>query len=290
MSAVEPQAVADLGTPIKGPSALGSDPRRFIRLTLTLAVTDFRLRFFGSALGYLWTLMRPLMLFGVLYIVFSEFLDFGGDVRFYPVGLLTGIVLFSFVADATNSSVRSIVMRENLVRKVEFPRLAVPLATVLTATFNLVLNLVPVFVFLLAAGGAPRWSWFQIPLLLGMLIAFVTALAMLLSALFVRARDVEPIWDVILQVLFYATPIFYTLDVVADKTDSDFVTELLVSSPFACVLQQFRHAVVDPSWQSPIEILGGRAGLLIPIGITLLLLALGSWVFAREAPRIAEDL
>ena len=144
---------APLGPPIKGPSALGSDPRRFWHLTRTLAVTDFKLRFFGSALGYLWQLMRPLLLFGVLYVVFTQVVRIGGDVELYPVALLLGIVLFTFFTEATGGALGSLVDREALIRKVEFPRLAVPLAAVLTALFNVALNLIAVFVFLLAAGG-----------------------------------------------------------------------------------------------------------------------------------------
>ena len=146
-------AIEGLGPPIKGPTALGSDPRRLLRLTWALAVTDWRLRFFGSALGYLWSFVQPLMLFGVLYTVFSVLLNFSGDERFYPVALLLGIVLYSFLNEATGGAVRSLVNRENLVRKIEFPRLAVPMATVLTACFNLGLNLVPVTVFLSPAAG-----------------------------------------------------------------------------------------------------------------------------------------
>src|SRR5439155_8817541 len=127
----------------------------------TLAITDFRLRFFGSALGYLWQLMQPLMLFGVLYTVFSLLLNFKGPERYYPVSLLLGIVMFTFVNEATGGAVRSIVARENLVRKIEFPRLAVPLSTVRMALMNLGLNLIPVLVFLLAAGGPPRLSWLE---------------------------------------------------------------------------------------------------------------------------------
>src|SRR3954454_21227448 len=200
-------AVPIVGEPIKGPTALGSSPERLLRLTWALAVTDFRLRFFGSALGYLWSLMQPLMLFGVLYTVFSVLLDFSGGERYYPVALLLGIVCFSFLGEATNGAVRSLVSRENLVRKIEFPRLAVPLATVLTACFNFGLNLIPVAVFLLASGGRPRWTWLELPLLLAVLGARPAAIAMLLSALFVRYRDIEPIWTVVLQVIFYITPI-----------------------------------------------------------------------------------
>ena len=109
---------------IKGPSALGGDPRRAVALTRTLAYTDFKLKFFGSMLGYLWQLMRPLLLFGVLYVVFTQFVRIGGGVAFYPVVLLMGIVLFNFFAEATGGSVSSVVDRESLVRKIQFPRAA----------------------------------------------------------------------------------------------------------------------------------------------------------------------
>lgn len=278
-----------LGPPIKGPSALGSDPARFLRLTWALAVTDFRLRFFGSALGYLWQLMRPLMLFGVLYAVFSLFLKFGNDVKYYPVALLAGIVLFSFLSEATNQSVRSLVNRENLVRKIEFPRLAVPLSTVLTALFNLALNLIPVFAFLLAAGGRPRWTWLELPLLVGVFVLLVLGLSMLLSVLFVRYRDVEPIWDVVLQVMFYASPIFYTASMVREEA-GETVLRLMMCNPFGAIIQQTRHAIIDPSHESAAAAMGGTAWLLVPLAVTIGLLAIGYRVFDRAAPRIAEDL
>jgi ABC-2 type transport system permease protein len=281
--------VEGLGRPIKGPSALGDDPRRLLQLTWSLAVTEFKLRFFGSVLGYLWQLMRPLMLFGVLYFVFSEFLDFGGDVRFYPQALLLGIVMYSFFNEATSQSVRSLILRENLVRKIEFPRLAVPLSTVLTALFNFVLNLIPVFMFLLAAGGRPSWGWLQLPFIVAFLGLFSRGCAMLLSVLFVRYRDIEPIWDVVLQVLFYATPIFYTVGTLIDKAGSGVATAIM-SNPFAAALQQARHAVIDPSHLSAADALGGVAWLLVPAAIVVLTCVVSFRVFNREAPRIAERL
>jgi ABC-2 type transport system permease protein len=274
---------------VRGPSALGTDAGRLIRLTLALATTDFKLRFFGSALGYLWQLMRPLMLFGILYVVFSTVLDVGGEAPNYPVALLLGIVLFSFFSEATAGSVRSIVLRENLVRKIEFPRLAVPAATVLTALFNVTLNLVPVFVFLFAAGVSPRWSWLELPLLIAVLLVFSLGLAMLLSALFVRFRDVEPIWDVVLQVLFYASPILYPVQLVADKAGEGWA-QLLMVNPFAAVLEQARHALVDPAYGSAASTIGGVERLVVPAAIVIGVFALGAWVFSREAPVVAEHL
>ena len=131
-----------------------------------LAVTDFKLRFFGSALGYVWTLMRPLLLFGVLYFVFTEVVRLGDDIEHYPVYLLTSIVLFTFFSETTSRGVTSLVERENLLRKVRFPRLVIPLSVALHALFNLGLNLIVVFVFVLASGIEPRVSWLElIPLL-----------------------------------------------------------------------------------------------------------------------------
>src|SRR6185312_10064733 len=143
------------------------DVRRFFHLTWLLATTEFKLRFFGSALGYVWQLARPLMLFGVLYAVFTQIVKFGSEgVPHYPLYLLIGIVLFTSFGEATAGSVQAVVLRENLVRKIQFPRMVIPLAVVLTAGFNLMLNMIVVFVFVLASGIGPQWSWLEVPFIL----------------------------------------------------------------------------------------------------------------------------
>ncbi len=277
------------GTPIKGPTALGSDPRRLWQLSWLLAVTEFKLRFFGSVLGYLWQLMRPLLLFGVLYVVFSVFFEAGTNVPYFAVSLLLGIVLFHFFAEATGGSVRSLVERENLVRKIEFPRLAVPMSRVLTALLNLSLNLIPVMVFLLIAGGRPRWSWLEMPFVLGFLVLFTLGVAMAVSSLYVQYRDVDPIWDVFTQIIFYASPILYTLQTVQEKASPQ-VMNILAANPFTTAMQQARHAMLGPGHYSASQAIGGEVRLLVPATIALLTFALGFVVFDRRAARIAEDL
>ena len=279
---------AGLGAPIRGPSALGSDSRRFWHLTWTLAVTDWKLRFFGSALGYLWSLLRPLMLFGVLYGVYT--LAIGESVvPYFPEAMLLGVVLFTFFSEATKGSASALVQREPLVRKIEFPRLAIPLSVVLSASFNLVLNLVPVFVFLLVDGGRVRLSWLQIPFLLALLMIFAFGVGSLLSAMFVRYRDVEPIWDVTLQVLFYAAPIFYPIELVLQK-NQDFWAHLILDNPFSALLQQMRRALFGPAHLSLEQAIGGWMNVLEPVVIGIVITVTGLWVFARRAPRIAEEL
>jgi ABC-2 type transport system permease protein len=271
---------------VTGPSALGGDLKRFLYLSATLAVTDFKLRFFGSALGYFWQLARPLLLFGVLYFVFTEFVKVGSAVTFYPVVLLSNILLFTFFTDGTGA-VSSVVDREGLVRKIQFPRMAIPVASVLTAALNLAMNAIVILVFALASGVQPHWGWLEIPVLLALLAMLTLGLAMLLSAAYVRYRDVRPIWEVALQVLFYATPVIYALETIGV---SDTVRQVLALNPLATIMQQFRHAVIDPTAPSAAELAGGAPMLAVPLGIVAGAFALGYWYFDRTAPFIAEEL
>ena len=278
--------IRPLGRRIRGPSAVGGDPRRFAALTLHLAAMEFKLRFFGSALGYLWQLVRPLMLFGVLYVVFTQFVRLNEGVPYFPAVLLSGIVLYTFFSDATSIAVTSVVDRENLVRKIQFPRLVVPLAVVGTAVLNLSANLLAVLVFILATGVEPRVAWLLAIPLVGVLILFAVGTASLLSALYPRFRDLKPIWEVAVQILFYASPILYAIEVVPDRA----FQKLIMLNPVASVIQEFRHTVIDPTAPSAAEAIGGGERLLIPLGIVAAVFAVGLWVFAREAPRIAEEL
>jgi ABC-2 type transport system permease protein len=273
--------------PIRGPSAFGGEPRRFLNLTWTLAYTDFKLRFFGSALGYLWQLMRPLMLFGVLYVVFNEVLRVGVAVPFYPVVLLSNIVLFTFFIEVTTGSITSVVDREGLVRKIQFPRLVIPLAIVVRSYLNLLLNLIAVVVFMIAAGVHFGWEVVEAPVLLLALGAFAGGSAMILSALYVRFRDVRPIWDVFSQALYFGTPVIYAVETIADRHT---FLHIVMCNPLAIILTQFRHAVIDPHAPTALDAAGGWGWLAIPVAITIAVVAAGVWYFDREAPHIAEEL
>jgi ABC-2 type transport system permease protein len=274
------------------PSAFGGSTSRFWSLTLMLARTDFKLRFFGSALGYLWTLARPLLLFGVLYLVFTAgFRIQTSGVSFYAEYLLIGIMLFTYFGEATGGSVTSLVSREGMLRKVRFPRMVVPLSVSLTALFNLAMNMIAVLIFITAAGVSPMWSWLEFPIFVLILVVLATGIGMLLSSLYVRYRDIAPIWDVLQQMLFYASPILY----VAEKFEGRHVfgldaPKLMVMNPIGAVMTQMRHAVLDSHAPTAAAAAGGAVYLLIPIGIVVGLFVLGMLVFLREAPRIAEHL
>ena len=269
----------------QAPSLLGRDPRRFWNLTWTLAVTDFKLRFYGSVLGYVWTLARPFLFFGVIYFVFTEIVGLDKNVPNYGVYILFALVLFQFFGEVTGNCLGSLVARESMLRKMRFPRLVIPLSVVLTALFNLGMTLIAVFIFAIASGVGPTWGWLELPVIIVLLTLFATGCGLVLSALFVRYRDVQPIWDVTSQVLFYASPILYVATMVPESYQRAYL-----ANPISALLTEMRHAVVDPTARPVWDAIGGAERLLVPGGIVVAVFVLGLWVFTREAPRIAENL
>jgi ABC-2 type transport system permease protein len=270
---------------VRGPSALGGGSRRFFDLLWLMSVTEFKRVYFGTVLGYIWSLVRPLMLFGVLLFVFTKVFKVGSDLPFYPVLLLTGIVLFTFFQEATQNSVTSVVAQEGVVRKTQFPRLVIPLSVSLTAAFNLSLNLVVVLGFVLAWGVDPTWTWLLLPIPLALIFVFAGAISMALAVLYVRFRDVLIIWTVVAQVLFYATPILYPIEAVPDTYH-----RLIFLNPLAPIFEQVRVWAIEPGAPTATDVVGGAAGLLPAVAIYVAVCAFAIWIFNRDAPRIAEEL
>jgi ABC-2 type transport system permease protein len=274
--------------PIPGPTALGGGRRRSLELLILLAVTDFRKSYFGTALGYLWSLARPLILFGVLLAVFTQVFRIGSQVPNYPVLLLFNIVLFSFFQEATLTAVNSLVSQESVIRKTQFPRLVIPLAVVLTSVFNLGLNLIVVFIFILAWGIDPTWTWLLFPVILGLLFVLTTAVSMIVSSLYPRFRDTLIIWSVAATVLFYGTPVLYPLEVVQGTSET--LYDILQVNPLAPLFELARKWIIDPSAPGPVQAAGGFEFLLPAIAIYVTICVFAVWIFNREAPRIAEQL
>jgi ABC-2 type transport system permease protein len=252
--------------------AFETETQRFINLTWTLAVTDWKLRFYGSVLGVAWTLLKPFAFFGVIYIVFAEIAQVDKNTHNYPAYILMSLVLFQFFAEVTGASVSALVVRENLLRKMRFPHIVIPLSIAVTGLLNLGLTLVAVTIFLAALGVYPSLHWNR---------ALGTGL--LLSALFVRYRDVQPIWEVGSQMIFYASPVLYVATLVPGKW-----LNVYLCNPIASILTEMRHAIMDLNARSPWDYLGWR--IVIPLGVIAFVFALGWFVFRREAPRVAENL
>jgi len=280
------QAVGPLRE-VHGPSALGGGARRFFDLLWLMATTEFKRTYFGTVLGYVWSLIRPLMLFGVLLFVFTQVFKLGSDLHNYPVLLLLGIVNFTLFAEATQNAVGSVVAQEAVVRKTQFPRLVIPLSAVLTCAFNYLLNLVVVFAFILAWGVDPTWTWLLFPFAVLALLVLTCAVSMMLAVLYVRFRDVLIIWAVLSQVLFYATPVLYPIE----KLENPTLQHILMLNPLAVIFEQVRVWVLgEADAPTAAEAAGGTARLLIPAAIFVAVCVYSVWIFRRDAPRIAEDL
>ena len=270
---------------VRGPSALGGGSRRFFDLLWLMSVTEFKRVYFGTVLGYVWSLVRPLMLFAVLLFVFTKVFKIGSGLPYYPVLLLTGIVLYTFFQEATTNSVSSVVAQEGVVRKTQFPRLVIPLSVSLTAAFNLSLNLVVVLGFVLAWGVDPAWTWLLLPIPLALVFVFAASVSMALSVLYVRFRDVLIIWTVVAQVLFYATPILYPIEAVPETYQ-----HLIFVNPLAPIFEQVRVWAIEPGAPTAVDVAGGVTGLLPAAAIYVAVCAFAVWIFNRDAPRIAEEL
>jgi ABC-2 type transport system permease protein len=287
-----------MGHQIRGPRALDESWSRLWHLSYNIARSEFKLKFFGSVLGYVWQVMRPLLLFGVLYVVFVVIFEVnkatGAAAKYYGAQLLGSIVLWTFFGEATIGSVRSVVDRENFVRKIQFPRLAIPFSVVLLAAFNLVLNLTVVAIFALIEGVRPMLTWLEFPLILIMLAILTSGMAMLLSALFVKFRDISPIWEVVSQILFYSAPVIVPAEKVQSKlrggTLDHVVYDIYKLNPLVSIFQQFRHAMINPAVQGAEGIMGSWPALLEPLALVAAIFVLGFWYFNRQAPHIAEDL
>lgn len=252
-----------------------------------LIVTDFKLRYQGSALGYAWSVLKPLFLFAILYVVFDKFLGLGREIENFPVYLLMGIVLWSFFAEATGQGLQSIVGRGGLIRKISFPKYIIVISSTVSAFINLAINLGVVFVFCLATGVDLRWEGLLIFPLILELYVFALAIAFLLSALNTKYRDVGYLWDIFMQAAFYATPIIYPLQMVMARMP-DLAPWLLIN-PVAQIIQDVRHALITTdtitiwsvfsSWQ-----------LLVPFIIIIVVGAVGAWYFKKSQKYFAEDI
>jgi ABC-2 type transport system permease protein len=266
---------------IRGPSAFGGEWRRFWNLVWLTAAADYKTRYLHSWLGYGWSLLRPLLLFGVLYVVFSQVIGFADQVDNYAALLLFNIMLFQFFSDATGSAVRCVAQR-----KMQFPRIVIPLSVVLNALLTTLMNLVAALLLITAIGVEPRLTWLLLPVVLLALLILITGTSLALSALFPRFRDVGEIWSVFSRALFYGSPILYPIEFVP----GGFRSVVAAVNPLVPIFEQARIWVLDPAAPSMVEAAGGPVGLAIAAGIIAATCAFGLWIFEREAPRIAEAL
>lgn len=251
-----------------------------------LVRTDFKLRYQGSVLGYAWSLLRPLLLFLILYVVFVRFLKLGSGVPHFPIYLLLGIVIWNFFLEMTVQSLGSIVVRGDLIRKIRIPRWIIVVSSSISALINLGLNLIVVSAFLIINDVEIMGTIFWLPLILLEVYALALGLSLFLSATFVKFRDVNYIWEVGLQGMFYLTPILYPLALITNET----LQKLLLLSPLAQAIQDARYAVVTHQTLTIGQVYGSGWAMAIPILLVVAILVLGAWYFRRESRYFAENI
>lgn len=252
-----------------------------------MVITDFKLRYQGSVLGYVWSLLRPLFLFVILYVVFANFLRIGDDIPHYPVYLLTGIVLWNFFAEITNNGVSAIVSRGDLIRKLNFPKFVIVLSVAVSALINLLLNVLVIIVFMYFNHVDIGWSALLSPLYILEILIFAIAISFILAALFVRLRDINYIWEVFMQALFYAVPIIYPLAMVSDRWPE--VAKIMLLNPVAQAIQDVRYVVITPETQT-LGTITSRKWALVPVLIVIATFICAVVYFKRRAPYFAEEV
>lgn len=264
-----------------------------LTITRTLAWSEFKLRYAGSALGYFWSFAKPMLLFGVLYVVFHRLLRLGEGVPRYPEGLLLGIVLWTFFAETTLGSVAVLVQRADMLRKVAFPSVALPVAVATTATFALFFNFITVLGLLIASGIEPTMHWFWLPLLLVELYLITLGAALVVSALFVTMRDVGQLWDVMVQLLFYATPILYPLTLLSAEPVIDRLgisaRMAALFNPMGQTIEQMKRILVLEQSGDLGDVLPGL-WILVPYCVGLTIVIAGVLLFRRASVRMVEQL
>lgn len=253
-----------------------------------LVRTDFKLRYQGSVLGYAWSLLRPLLLFLILYVVFVKFLKIGGDIPHFPVYLLLGIVLWNFFAEMTTQSLGSIVGRGDLIRKIRIPRWMIVFSSSISAVINLGLNLVVIGVFLAINKVDISAYILLLPLILIEIYLFALGLSFFLSAAFVKYRDISYVWEVGMQAAFYLTPILYPLAMITNVT----FQKILLINPMAQAIQDARFVTVvqDSQVITIFRVFDGGWYVMIPFIIVLLSLVGGILYFKKESKYFAENI
>lgn len=267
---------------------LASRYRYSLILLRQLVITDFKLRYKGSVLGYVWTLLRPLALFIILYVVFVNFLRVGADIPHFAVYLLVGIVLWNYFIEVTTNGLSAIVGKGDLMRKLAFPRYVVVVAGSFSALINLAINLVVVGVFMILNGVVIEWSALWVLPLIIELFIFALSIAFLLSALYVKFRDINYIWEVVLQAGFYATPILYPISIVVTK--SMLAAKIMLLNPVAQVIQDVRATLITPDTTTLYTLFQHRSAYLIPLTIVALLLVVSVVYFRKKSPGFAEEI
>ena len=261
--------------------------RRNKILLRELVVTDFKLRYQGSILGYLWSILKPIFLFIILYIVFDKFLRLGRDIEHFPVYLLVGIVLWNFFTEATVQGLQSIVSRGDLIRKINFPKFIIVVSGTISAFINLIINTIVILVFCVINSVSISAEALLIIPLIAELYVFSLAVAFFLATLNVKYRDIGYLWEIFLQAAFYATPVIYPLQMVVKQMP--WAASWLMLNPVAQVVQDVRKVLVTQQTLQLYDLVSFPV-MLTPFVAVIIVILLAVFYFRSNQRYFAESV
>jgi ABC-2 type transport system permease protein len=255
-----------------------------LRVLRVIAAIEFKLKYADSAMGYLWSIVKPLSYFSVLWLVFGRFFRISGGIENYALYLLIGIVLYTFFVDSTGLAFPSMVKGSTILRKLAFPAIVLPVSVTVTASITFCVNIAAVTIFIGASEVNPGWDSLAVLPLLGELYIFVLGLGLILATLYVRFRDIAQIWELATQLLVFASPVMYPIYILPDWAE-----KVAYLNPLVQVMQDIRAVVLGTSHDhETVTSVLGPAGRLLPVAIAFLTLAVGFVIFRRESPRFPE--
>ena len=264
--------------------------QRNLNLVRELSITSFKLKYTGSALGYVWSLMKPLMLFGIMYLVFSILLKVGKSDKDFPVQLLIAIVAWTFFTEATSTAMNAVAGNGDLIRKAYFPRWILVVASTTSSLLTFAINTILVLVVTFALGDLDlSLRSLLVPLYYLELIVLVLGLSMLLSSLFVFFRDLGHIWEILSLVLFYGSAVVFPFAYIWQHSIK--LADLAGMNPVAQIIQCLRYALVVPSSpynESMTTYIGSL--VVVPIVLSVVVFVMGFLVFTKLTPKFAESL
>jgi ABC-2 type transport system permease protein len=258
----------------------------YLRVLRVVGAIEFKAKYAGAVLGYIWSLAKPLAYFGVLWLVFAHLLRTANQTEDFTLFLLIGILLFTFFADTVGVMLPSVVEGGSILRRLAFPPILVPLSASIGIFITFLVNISAIVVFIGIQQVAPRAEWLLVVPLLAELYVFSLGVGLLLGALYVRFRDVGQIWELGVQLLFFASAIFYPIGILPD-----WAQKVAFLNPFVQVMQDVRHAVLGPSGPNDLTaatVFAGAGGRTLPIVIAVSIFVGALAFFRREARYFAE--
>ena len=263
-------------------------------LIINLVVRELRVRYKGSALGYLWTQLAPLMMMAVFSFVFTVMMP--NSIALFPIFFIAGLLPWNYCAEAVTGGTRSVIDNAHLIKKIFFPREILPLVSVLSSLLNFVLSLPMMFVvmvvvqFVMIGHLNISWTIFYLPVVILLQTLFLLGLTMFLSSLAVFFRDIVHLVGIFVLFWFFLTPVFYALDTVGTPAMARIIRWL---NPMASIIEFYRETLYGntvPVGMIPTPGFPAADSVLRVTVTALLMLALGYWFFNRQSGQFGEEL